>query len=63
MKLASGLSAPHRLKDLSDVQELIEKLSLTLELREQLDESVRAEYTWMWEATRGALKSDFSSNS
>ena len=56
MKLASGMSAPHHLKDLSDVQELIGKLSLPLELRERLNESVRAEYTRMWEAARGAAE-------
>src|SRR3990172_6514213 len=44
LKLASGLSAPHRLKDLADVQELIAILKLPLELEEQLDTSVRGEY-------------------
>jgi hypothetical protein len=58
MKLASGLSAPHRLKDLSDVEEMIDRLNLPLELREQLDESVQAEYTRLWEAAQGAPKSD-----
>jgi len=54
LKLASGLSAPQRLKDLSDVQELIVKLNLPLEVREQLDDSVRAGYTRLWEAVQGA---------
>jgi len=36
---------PHRLHDLADVQELITYLNLPLELHEQLDPSVRAEYT------------------
>jgi len=49
LKLASGLSAPHRLKDLADVQELIRGLKLPLEKVEQLDESVRAEYRRLWE--------------
>jgi len=49
LKLASGLSAPHRLKDLSDVQELIVHLKLPLELAEQLDASVQAEYRRLWE--------------
>jgi hypothetical protein len=49
LKLASGLSAPHRMKDLVDVQELIGILGLPLELAEQLDESVRAEYRRLWE--------------
>ena len=54
LKLASGLSAPHRLKDLSDVQELIVHLKLPLELAEQLDASVQAEYRRLWEAAQGA---------
>ena len=54
LKLASGLSAPHRLKDLSDVQELITTLKLPLRLEEQLDASVRAEYRRLWEAAQQA---------
>jgi len=49
LKLASGLSAPHRMKDLVDVQELIGNLQLPLELADQLDESVRAEYRRLWD--------------
>lgn len=49
LKLASGLSAPHRqLVDLADVQRLIEELSLPPELSERLDPSVRAEYGRLW---------------
>jgi hypothetical protein len=48
LKLASGLSAPHRLKDLADVQELIARLKLPLELAEKLDASVREEYRRLW---------------
>jgi hypothetical protein len=48
LKLASGLSAPHRMKDLVDVQELIGVLDLPLELASQLDASVRAEYQRLW---------------
>jgi hypothetical protein len=54
LKLASGLSAPHRLKDLSDVQDLIQKLDLPLELAERLDASVRDEYRRLWQTVRGA---------
>jgi hypothetical protein len=54
LKLASGLSAPHRLKDLSDVQDLIQKLDLSLELAERLDPSVRDEYRRLWHTVRGA---------
>jgi hypothetical protein len=48
LKLASGLSAPHRMKDLVDVQELIGVLNLPLELASQLDASVRPEYQRLW---------------
>ena len=49
LKLASGLSAPHRMKDLVDVQELIGVLDLPLQLADQLDGSVRAEFCRLWE--------------
>jgi hypothetical protein len=48
LKLASGLSASHRLKDLADVHELIARLKLPLELAEHLDASVREEYRRLW---------------
>lgn len=54
LKLASGMTAPHRLRDLADVQDLIVVLKLPLELMENLDESVRAEYRRLWEAAQTA---------
>ena len=54
MKLASGLSAPHRLKDLADVLELIRALSLPRETGETLDPSVRAKFDELWQAAQGA---------
>ncbi len=54
LKLASGLSAPHRGKDLVDVQELIAVLKLPLELYEQLDDSVQAEYRNRWQLAQYA---------
>ena len=54
MKLASGLSAPHRLKDLADVLELIRALSLPRETAETLDPSVRAKFDELWLAAQGA---------
>ena len=49
LKLASGLSAEHRqLRDLADVQQLIETLDLPESLSEQLDLSVRDEYRRLW---------------
>ncbi|WP_084111500.1 hypothetical protein [Gloeomargarita lithophora] len=49
LKLASGLSAPDRLKDLADVQELIRVLNLPETYGEQLDNSVRSEFLKLWE--------------
>ena len=54
MKLASGLSAPHRLKDLADVLELIRALSLPRETAEKLDASVRPKFDELWLAAQGA---------
>jgi hypothetical protein len=52
LKLASGLSAPHRLKDLADVQELIARLKLPRELAENLEASVREEYRRLWQSVQ-----------
>jgi hypothetical protein len=49
LKLASGLSAPHRGKDLVDVQELIKAAQLDRAMSAQLDESVRPKYLVLWE--------------
>ena len=54
LKLASGLTAPHRLVDLGDVQRLIITLGLPLDLAEQLDDSVRSEYRRLWELAQHA---------
>jgi hypothetical protein len=54
LKLASGLSAPHRLRDLADVQDLIRVRELGPELAERLDPSVRAGYLELWRAVRDA---------
>jgi hypothetical protein len=54
LKLASGLSAPHRLQDLADVQNLIVRAGLPLGLGDRLDASVRAEYLRLWELARSA---------
>ncbi|MCY7347597.1 MAG: nucleotidyltransferase family protein [Pyrinomonadaceae bacterium] len=44
LKLASGMTAPHRLKDLADVQELIKVRNLTAEYAEKLNPFVREKY-------------------
>jgi hypothetical protein len=54
LELASGLSAPHRLRDLADVQDLIRVRALGPELAERLDPSVRAGYLDLWKAVRDA---------
>ncbi len=52
LKLASGISAPHRLRDLADVQDLISILSLPAEFADSLDESVRSEYRRLWQSVQ-----------
>jgi hypothetical protein len=54
LKLASGMTAPHRLRDLADVQDLISLLDLPLELAEGLDDSVRDEYRRLWRTIQQA---------
>ena len=44
LKLASGMTAPHRLKDLADVQELIKIKNLTADYAEKLNPFVREKY-------------------
>jgi hypothetical protein len=52
LKLASGISATHRMRDLADVQDLIMALNLPLDLKDKIDESVCPEYQRIWEAAR-----------
>jgi hypothetical protein len=58
MKLASGMSAPHRLRDLADVLELVHLLSLPRETAESLDASVRAKYDELWQAAQAARRGE-----
>jgi hypothetical protein len=48
LKLASGMVAPHRGKDLVDVQELIRSAGLRLELANELHPWVREEFARLW---------------
>ena len=52
LKLASGISAPDRLKDLADVQELIKIRRLGADFAARLDPYVRAKYLELEEAVR-----------
>ena len=52
LKLASGLSAPHRLKDLADVLELVRAAKLPADLAASLDPSVRDKYLELWRAAQ-----------
>lgn len=59
LKLASGLSAEHRGKDLVDVQELVRYANLPLDLGDRLDASVRDEYTKRWHLAQAAKLDDY----
>ena len=50
LKLASGISAQHRLKDLADVQELIRVLKLPKEFADGLNPYVRDKFIELWTA-------------
>jgi hypothetical protein len=48
LKLASGITSPHRLKDLADVQELIKLHALPQQFAEMLNPYVRDKFTELW---------------
>lgn len=59
LKLASGMTAPDRLKDLADVQELIKIRGLTSDFAAKLNPYVREQYLQLCRAVEQArLKSD-----
>jgi hypothetical protein len=57
LKLASGMTAPDRLKDLADVQELIKARSLTSDFAAALNPYVRERYLQLYEAVENARAS------
>lgn len=59
LKLASGLTAAHRLKDLADVQEVIKIKKLDAAFADGLDEFVRAKYLELYNAVANATENDF----
>ncbi len=48
LKLASGMTASHRMRDLADIQDLIRNVTLPLEFGDRLDPSVRETYRDLW---------------
>lgn len=52
LKLASGMSAPHRLKDLADVLELIRAIQCPRSAGDDLDPSVRDKFFELWDAAQ-----------
>lgn len=58
LKLASGMVAPHRLKDLADVQELIRAIDLPETFADSLDPWVRAKFLELWRAVDQAGSND-----
>ena len=58
LKLASGMTAPHRLKDLADVQELIKIRGLGPEFSEQLDPYVREKFLELYETVKQSPKDE-----
>jgi hypothetical protein len=52
MKLASGMTAPHRLQDLADVLRLIRAAGLPRELSGSLDPYVRDKFLELWQSAQ-----------
>jgi hypothetical protein len=58
LKLASGMVAAHRLKDLADVQELIRSANLPSAMADSLDPWVRQKFLELWNAVASAVGND-----
>ena len=58
LKLASGMVAPHRLKDLADVQELIRSAKLPVSTSDALHPWVRAKFLELWNAVEQGKAED-----
>jgi hypothetical protein len=56
LKLASGMTAPHRLKDLADVQELIKIRGLQPEFAAQLNPYVRGKFLELYDTIKQSPK-------
>jgi hypothetical protein len=58
LKLASGMTAADRLKDLADVQELIKVKQFSSDFAQRLDPYVREKYLELWEAVTEARRNN-----
>jgi predicted nucleotidyltransferase len=58
LKLASGMTAPDRLKDLADVQEMIKIRSLDADFADKLNPYVREEFLKLLEAVQRGSRND-----
>ena len=58
LKLASGMTAPDRLKDLADVQELIKVRGLAADFAEGLNPYVREKFLELWRAVEHARQAN-----
>ena len=58
LKLASGMTAPHRLRDLADVQELIKARKMEADFAGRLDPSVREQFLELHRAASQAPASE-----
>ncbi len=58
LKLASGISAPHRMRDLADAQDLIAALNLPDDFANRFDPSVRAIFHQLWGAAQESDRSN-----
>jgi hypothetical protein len=58
LKLASGMVAPHRLKDLADVQELIRAAALPRSMADDLHSWVRGTFLELWDAVAAGAEND-----
>ncbi len=59
LKLASGMTASGRVKDLGDIQELIKVKHLTRDFSEKLDPYVRARYLELWDGVEHDRSNNF----
>ena len=63
LKLASGMTAPDRLKDLADVQELIKVKHLARDFVDKLNPYVQGKYLELWNAVQSGSSNTFEEQS